>query len=308
MVNSWRIAVLKICTCEKACAMVMFFFIKKRDVKMKKPYINFVLVLVCFLSQIEGVSSISDREDHLIYKIDVEKSIDSKFENFRRLPGICQIYEHVSKGQAATFYRSILKKYKFLLKGKIFEGNDKIGNPAGKKKYKYLGKIAPTTMRYIHILGEIVNLFDLKDGCKIVELGCGYGGQCSVISSYIKFSDYRLIDLEFTHPLIERYLDTFGCKNYTCEGQKFVLKDEYDLFISNYGISEVYKEFQDVYIRNVISKCKRGYVIYNQLSKGMAYDANEFCEKLRQYGLRPQIKKETISTSPKNVLICWGHD
>lgn len=276
---------------------------------MSKLFFSLIFIFSSMLyAHNNSLSSISSNIS--IYTRDVERAYKTDFDNFRRLEGIIDCYEHVSKKLARKFYREIKNNYSDLFNfSSKFELNDKVGNPLYVKNYNGLGFLAPTTLRYIFIYGEIRKLFNLKENCKIVEVGCGHGGQCATIASDTKFSDYKLIDLPIVLPLIKKYLYSLNITNVSFSEPSIKLEENYDLFISNYGISEVYKEGQDEYIKNVICKCKRGYILYNNTSNGRAYSKEEFCKKLTVYGLKPKITKESIDTYfGKNVLITWGTD
>ena len=192
----------------------------------------------------------------------------------------------------------------------LFELNDKIGSPAV-QDYPALGKFCPTTLRYIYFTGEILEMFNLESGCKIVEIGCGYGGQCAIISRLVNFSCYELIDLDFVVPLMDKYLNDLQIKNVEPRSMELCgVCKEYDLFISNYGLSECDRDVQEVYIKKIVSRCKRGYITYNYIP-GVTLDnhtTEDFCDILIQNGINPKVRNETIETNGEapNKVIYWG--
>jgi hypothetical protein len=269
---------------------------------------KFFMYCICVCSFVLGGSV---TEFIPCYVNDVKDAVekDSVFNIFRSLNGMRTVYEHVSAEQALNFCSRIEMDYPYLYQySELFSLNDSIGSPSVIEA-KNFGAIAPTTLRYIYFLGEMLDLFSLQNGCKIVEVGCGYGGQCSIISRLVNFEIYKLIDLDYVCPLIEKYLKAVNVENFeTMSGSNAILEETFDLFISNYGISECWKKDQDYYLENVIRFCKRGYILYNNCGGGNVYTLEEFCARLKKYGLEPKIVKETVSTCPSNRLIYWGAD
>ena len=266
--------------------------------------------LVCFFSELYGSELTEGVKGYKKAVEDAGKS-EKKFATFRQDHAIKIVYEHVDLILGEKYVNKIYHSFPILMQNisKLIK-NDKFGKPK-LDYYEHIGMVAGTTLRYIFILGEMMDLFDLKENSKIVEIGCGYGGQCSVLSQMIDFSSYKLIDLDFVLPLIDRYLTAMGVQNFqTLNPSQCSEYEEYDLFISNYGISECYRHEQDDYIENVIKHAKRGYIIYNNIAKDLVnnYSAHEFFQKLKEVGIKPEIKLEAIQTYPSNpnYLIYWG--
>ncbi|MCH9811985.1 putative sugar O-methyltransferase [bacterium] len=232
---------------------------------------------------------------------------EKAFAKFRSLPGIVDAYEHVSPALGVKFLESIKVNYpEVFAQIDQFQTVDSVGSPAV-HNYKGVGAFAGTTLRFIHIAAEITKMFDLPSNCKIVEVGCGYGGQCLVLSAFTNFSSYTMIDLPNVTPVIEKFLGKFELANTrTLVCTDCTLTEEYDLFISNYAVSECSKKEQDEYIKNVIAFAKRGYMIYNHCDR--AYKVADFVSKLQEVGIEAKVVEETVQTFPykKNVLIYWG--
>ncbi len=268
------------------------------------------LTLVLFFSELNS----SIIHDNVVgYKEAVIEAARSqeKFYIFRQNSAIINMYEHVSQDLGRQFSSKIIRLFPMLMENisKLLE-NDRLGSPK-MEYYEQIGLASGTTLRYIFFLGEIIDLFDIENGCKIIEIGCGYGGQCSIISKIIDFSSYKLIDLDFVLPLIDRYLTTIGVRNFqTLNPSQCSENEEYDLFISNYGFSECSRHEQDQYIEKVIRYAKKGYITYNLVANKLigTYSVKEFCQKLREVGIDAKFKFETIQTNPSNpnYLIYWG--
>lgn len=257
-------------------------------------------------------SSITSRIDG--YRLSVEQAVndDQFFHKFRSDPYIIDAYEHVSSQLGTSIYRKLLhSKSTYLYQYKEqYEKNDRIGQPKI-EDYSIFGKISPTTLRYVHLAGEILELFPINEESKIVEIGCGYGGQCSIFSSITGFKSFELIDLDFVLPLIDKFLKQLDVQNYkTTDLTNCGKEDEYDLFISNYGISECDKDVQRAYVEKVIRKCKCGFVVYNYIpgQDKRLQSLEGFCNLLKEYGINPKMREETVQTNflSKNYVIYWG--
>jgi hypothetical protein len=79
---------------------------------------------------------------------------------------------------------------------------------------------------------------------------------------------------------------------------------DYDLVISNYAFTELSRELQDVYLRKVILRSKRGYITYNQLTPPhyRSYDRDELVEIIDGARVIP----EAPLTWENNCVIVWG--
>jgi putative sugar O-methyltransferase len=131
------------------------------------------------------------------------------FSNFRRNGVYRRILEHCSESIGQAYLNEIVKNRQDLIsKIECFKDNDKYGNPY-LSNYVQIGKISPSTLRYIKVLSDLLNLFHHLDGLKICEIGVGYGGQCRIINSIASPSEYVLIDLKQALMLTQSYLDKY---------------------------------------------------------------------------------------------------
>lgn len=217
------------------------------------------------------------------------------FATFKRDSRYTAILEHVSGESGLEYYQNSIP----LIKENIlkFSINDSIGSP-GMCQYDF-GIFSPTTLRYAKILGDLSQL--KLDGIRIVEVGCGYGGQYTVLRQLFKPAKYTFVDLKEPLMLIEKYVKELKLDDIELN---FVSPDktaatESDLFISNYAFSECHADIQDIYIENYINNAKRGYMIYNNFN---GYSHEEFCKKVKK---KVKVFKEIPNTYEKNVLLAW---
>jgi putative sugar O-methyltransferase len=225
------------------------------------------------------------------------------FNNFRRNPIYNQILEHVSEEQGQEYLNFISKDTDVLNVIDNFKSNDDYGNP---RMYEYspLGRISPTTLRYIKVLVDLKTNFKTLDNFNLCEIGVGYGGQCRIINAYFKPATYCLVDIQPALALAQRFLDNYAIHstlNYKTMNELGTA--DYDLVISSYAFTELPRTIQEVYLNKVILRSRRGYINYNEITPAEfnSYKANELV------GLIPGstiIKEEPLS-HPKNCIIVW---
>lgn len=318
------------------------YFIEKED--LKKHKFDFILITseIFFDEIISELVANSIPESKVISLYDIEKAIynpdnkaaratsytdtqtwpyfciaaseDSKiFKTFRRNTvtlSVCEYFEekwdeemleHIENNSRIKFYD---KDWANFLK------SDDIGCPICKEYLiGHLKRRANcTTLRYIRILQQLLDLFDNMNEVKqIAEIGGGYGGQCRIITSYLWNINYTLIDLPEVLKLMKSYLSQFRTENHInyIDGISEFEKNSYDLVISNYAISEMIKDIQQIYIEKVICCAKRGFIIWNNLSSnaGGGYSLEQFMERIPN----ATIIKEEPQTGIDNCIIIWGN-
>ena len=186
------------------------------------------------------------------------------FNTFKLNDDYRQILEHLSYKDSLDYLKAIRRDNPWLLSMfHLFEENDKIGSPET-YHYSMLNRnMAPTTIRYVKVLSDLILYFGSLDGINIVEIGGGYGGQCLIISKIYKFKSYVIIDLKEPSDLQRKYIGVYGIENVLCITPDILEFDNIDLCISNYAFSEIGRSFQDNYIEKVISPAKNGYITCN---------------------------------------------
>ena len=181
------------------------------------------------------------------------------FDNFKSSSAYRHVLEHVSQEEGQLYLDEIEIDYQDKLDE--IKKNDMIGNPV-MFDYPGVGSMSPTTIRYIKNVSDITNKFgtDIKS---IVEVGGGYGGLCKVLSSFVDFDNYLLIDLEECNELSRKYLSKFNLPTLSHRGEEIEVDENFDLFISNYALSECDRETQMEYIEKFVKKSDRFYVMHN---------------------------------------------
>lgn len=256
-------------------------------------------------------SSISDNNIYPAFCEIASKRKDI-FKVFRRVDVYCKI---VGGGSAKSIERYINyidiygnKEYKecVLSRYKIF---DKYGMP-----YKHYGMInnkrimmSSSTAMHLKVILDLQTIFSQDKLDRIVEIGGGYGGLCSVIDAFYNFCSYQIIDLPQVNMLQEKYLELFNLNNKVkiSSCTEFGELNEDVFLISNYAFSELSREMQDEYFDKVLSHSKYGYMICNNISEN---DANLHGYSLKQ--LQEKIPGSVLigaNPMPHNIII-WGYD
>lgn len=140
------------------------------------------------------------------------------FRDFKRNPIYNAILEHVSQNQGSEYLDVISSNSESIFTDSDWDNfllNDSLGNP---RTYNYsvnnrTRQCSPTTLRYVKVLQDILTLFDTKKIRKVGEIGVGYGGQCRILTSYIRsIENYSLIDLPEVLALSKKYIEKMNDK------------------------------------------------------------------------------------------------
>lgn len=178
---------------------------------------------------------------------------EADLATFKRDPRLTAIFEHASALQGYQY----LKHIKAIAPGLLERTwtNDLKGNPV---MYDFGDGVysSASTLQYIAVLANLIELCGPLDGLRIVEIGGGYGGQCRTVLDMFKPFVYHIVDLPEVCELQMNYLNN--------EPRHISLKVlpslTYDLFISNYALSEI--KDNAAYIE-LASRCKHGYITCN---------------------------------------------
>ncbi|WP_211214326.1 putative sugar O-methyltransferase [Pontibacter roseus] len=280
---------------------------KKVELAMKKAVVRGLLRVKDSISTNKLYRMSTSLSDNQVYPDFCAKAnIDAAlFSNFRRNEVYCLTLEHVSEEYGKLYLDTILKENVHLLKSiELFKENDVWGNPRV-FEYENVGKISPTTLRYIKVLSDLLKLFSGLDGMKICEIGVGYGGQCRIIDCATSPSAYTLVDIKPALMLTQRYLDNYILDSVLSYKTMNELKVEtYDLVISNYAFTELPRKFQDVYLKKIILNSNSGYITYNEITPE-AFESYKRDELLRIIPNSYIIDEEPL-THAKNCIIVWN--
>lgn len=140
-----------------------------------------------------GRTSLTDHVDYTSFCA-LAAAEPEVFATFKREPVYREVLEHVTCEQGAAYLERVLEQSPaFVPLFDRFRENDRLGSPRT-CAYGDYGRFSPTTLRYTKVLSDLLLLFGPLDGLRIVEIGCGYGGQCYAFS-------------ELTRDVQDRYLE-----------------------------------------------------------------------------------------------------
>jgi len=247
---------------------------------------------------------------------------DSVFKDFKSRAGYKAVLEHVNHDEGLGYIAEITKEFPYLWNFiDKFSTNDNIGDPyrcsykasvsnedefyPSVKEIKMV--ISPTTLRYIKVLADLMNLFGRLDAMNIVEIGGGYGGQCKIISDVAEVASYTLIDRCEALALSEKYLKRNNVSNVILRQPDDASQIHYDLCISNYAFAEIQREYQNFYAENIIKNSDRGYMTCNIFGYGAV---SEPMTKEEIIALKPdyEILPEIPLTAVNNIIYTWGRN
>lgn len=205
------------------------------------------ILLVKFVKKRSSADCIRSDSQKTFYEHSLSMIINSnsKFKRFRRIYSYREIVENVTFRQGQKYLKRITS-HSLLLPSNFskYVINDLVGKPI-RYHYPNIGKVSPTTLRYISVALEIKKLFGDDLSGNIVEIGAGYGGQALILMEFFKIDNYGVYDLDNAQILVQKYLakvnKTDNLNIYSLEDNVNVL---WDLAISNYAFSELPAELQ----------------------------------------------------------------
>lgn len=226
-------------------------------------------------------------------------SKEEVFKTFKSNPDYTEVLEHCSY-EIGNKYLTLIMWYNFQPKPfTIPFQNDTIGNPK-LSQYGNLN-VSPTTLQYMGVATNLIRQFKELSDYNIIEIGGGYGGQCKIMQDYCYINSYTIIDLHDPLYLQEKYLRTLNqvdkCNFLEHDDYKNYISKEYDLIISNYALSEMPREVQLDYVKNVCLISKHGYITCNDSVNGMEL----IKEKFSTFNISPDIEGERKT----NFIITW---
>jgi hypothetical protein len=228
-----------------------------------------------------------------------------RFNVFRRNPIYNQILEHVTESLGREYLELVRRDPAIAARLDEFKQNDLHGGPRT-FVYPGVGRISPSTLRYVKVLADLKAHFGTLDGLRICEIGVGYGGQCRILNAFYTPKSYRLVDITAALWLAKRFLEHYAITStLTFTTMNELEPAEYDLVISNYAFAELPGHVQDVYLDRVIARSQRGYMTYNEITPAEfhTYATDAVIAKIRGAVRLP----ETPLTHPANSIIVWGH-
>ena len=246
------------------------------------------------------------------YEQQLSRLLKSKkrLSDFRRKYDYREILEHVTYTQGKSYLEQIQEyspqNYIELIEKN--KANDLFGN-SYEYQYSGVGRVSPTTLRYISTAIDIFETIRLKEESVIAEIGVGYGGQAAILERMYGISNYSAFDLPSVIQLSNVYLNSVNSKlKFTSPGLSSDKNTTWDVVISNYAFSELHRDLQLSYIERVIAKSKSGYMIMNSGRSNITCrsEGKLSFDEIRNYIPNLQVKEEVPLTGPDNYIIYWN--
>lgn len=261
------------------------------------------------LSELENsgtlaTGSISGRDFGYLSIVRLAGTDKKFFSKFKSNHEYREILEHVNRAQGSE-YLNVIKKYGSTPERLIDFCRQDFCKPF-RFSYPNFGRVSPTNLRYAKVTLDLVSLFGEMNNFDIAEIGVGYGGQFHALTTIVNPGSYTFFDLPEVCLLAQNYTQTFVKSKITPTlGNSEIVRESYDLIISNYAFSELNREVQDDYLKNVVLNSKRGYLIYNDIVES-DIDTIKIEEFLRIIPGAVVLPEHPL-THPKNKLVVWGH-
>lgn len=246
------------------------------------------------------------------YEQQLSRLLKSKkrLSDFRRKYDYREILEHVTYTQGKSYLEQIQEyspqNYIELIEKN--KANDLFGNPY-KYQYPGVGRVSPTTLRYISTAIDIFETIRLNKESVVAEIGVGYGGQAAILERMYGIRNYSAFDLPSVIQLSNVYLNNVNSKlKFTSSGFSSDKNTTWDVVISNYAFSELHRDLQLSYIEHVIAKSKSGYMIMNSGRSNITgrSEGKLSLNEIRNYIPNLQVKEEVPLTGPDNYIIYWN--
>ena len=246
------------------------------------------------------------------YEQQLSRLLKSKkrLSDFRRKYDYREILEHVTYTQGKSYLEQIQEyspqNYIELIEKN--KANDLFGNPY-EYQYPGVGRVSPTTLRYISTAIDIFETIRLNKESVVAEIGVGYGGQAAILERMYGIRNYSAFDLPSVIQLSNVYLNSVNSKlKFTSSGLSSDKNTTWDVVISNYAFSELHRDLQLSYIERVIAKSKSGYMIMNSGRSNITgrSEGKLSLNEIRNYIPNLQLKEEFPLTGPDNYIIYWN--
>ena len=246
------------------------------------------------------------------YEQQLSRLLKSKkrLSDFRRKYDYREILEHVTYTQGKSYLEQI-QEYSPQNYIELIEknrANDLFGNPY-EYQYPGVGRVSPTTLRYISTAIDIFETIRLNKESVVAEIGVGYGGQAAILERMYGIRNYSAFDLPSVIQLSNVYLNSVNSKlKFTSSGLSSDKNTTWDVVISNYAFSELHRDLQLSYIEHVIAKSKSGYMIMNSGRSNITgrSEGKLSLNEIRNYIPNLQVKEEVPLTGPDNYIIYWN--
>ena len=249
--------------------------------------------------------------DNGLYVQFVEKAVRNPgvFSTFKQNRAYQTILEHLNEAAGKAYWEIVQQEAPDLSEDmERFKVNDVVGNPTT-YVYDHVGRISPTTLRYVKVASDLRRLFGDLTGARVAEIGVGYGGQLLVLDQIFKLGMYSMFDLPPVLNLVSKYLESHVLNSAyrTRTLNQSDGSEAYDLVMSNYAFSELPSRVQMKYVEKIMSKSRRGYLTMNSGTATSLFAKDHLLiEELRAVLPPFELLEERPLTFDGNFILVWG--
>lgn len=227
------------------------------------------------------------------------------FKKFRSSRVMVEALDHVSIEQGKAYISEILKLSPWSEEfTEVLVKIDKFGKPR-KFRFRPYGTFSPTLLRYLKVYIDLKKKFGPLMDLNISEIGVGFGGQASLIGLLDTPVSYIFYDIPPVLELAQKFTNELELPgNFKFIDGRNPKPSKPDLVISNYAFSELTRDVQDQYLKNVVLPSPRGYITWNPLSEEFlgGYSLADLIRLIPN----SQIHAEKPNTFEGNAIIVWG--
>jgi len=263
----------------------------------------------CHSSKKERASSLEDNKVYPVF-CHAAATDEDVFAHFKRSPIFNLMHECLTFEEGKEYIEALsAQNPTFLRHAEKCQKNDAIGDPRT-FYYPGFGTFSPTTLSYMKIAADLEKRYGSLKGKRVIEIGGGYGGLCTVLTQLHAFESYTIVCHPHGLELIKKYLEKQGIRTVKCvtPEQLRLAENSYDLVISNYTFSENSKPLQKMYLDLVLRHAKSGYLVCTQVPKHFLvrpYVKKELLSRLKGAGIKCACTKECPLLLKGNYLLEW---
>ena len=178
-----------------------------------------------------------------------------------------------NKGISTTMLIKLLNNNSFLESNK--EGWDRIWELKGIENtndLKILNGYEETDFSHVNCYNNIVNNLNIKNGDKVLEVGCGAGFFSKLFSK-----DYDYFGIDYSNSLVIKNIKINNTKIINCSANNLPFKDKYFDYTFSVGVFEYFpsKEYTNQCLQELMRVSKKGIYIVNIRSQTHSQKKNK---------------------------------
>jgi len=223
---------------------------------------------------------------------------------FAAMPFSGYLHAEISYDEGLEYLKVIQRDYPDLMRySSFFQTMDSV---IGAKTHNYsvVGKVSPSTLRYVKIAGDLIKDYDknLKD-MKIIEIG-GNGVLARILSEVAGYSTFTVIVDGTNIEEVKKNSPLLGASIFSYLYEKDLKKDaNFDLAITHVGQINLTSVYERKLIDRIFKASKKGYIFYKNGTNDSFIGDVIFSLNANQK--RGSIVKDEPSFQYRNLKLRW---